>query len=216
MNIFSAACEILLNIIEERTAAVQGDVDAAYEVLTSFEFVFILHLMRNILEISNALCQALQLQSQDILNAMYLASSTKLLIQKLSDDGWDELVVNVKLFCESVNIPIPDFSARYIARRGRACHQQDDITIEHYYKVNICNDMIDSQLQELNDKFNYNMVELLILSSALDLREMQTSFKIDDICKLVRKFYLQDFAEYEMIQLRMQFEHFDHVTPASW
>ena len=46
--------------------------------------------MRNILEISNALCQDLQLQSQDILNAMYLASSTKLLIQKLRDDGWDE------------------------------------------------------------------------------------------------------------------------------
>ena len=163
MNIFSAACEILLNIIEERTAAVHGDVDAAYEVLTSFEFVFILHLMRNILEISNALCQALQLQSQDILNAMYLASSTKLLIQKLSDDGWDELVANVKLFCESVNIPIPDFSARYIARRGRACHQQDDITIEHYYKVNIFNAVIDFQLQELNDKFNDNTVNYLFL-----------------------------------------------------
>ena len=79
--------------------------------------------MRNILEISNALCQALQLQSQDILNAMHLASSTKLLIQKLRDDGWDELVANVKSFCESVNIPILDFSARYIVGQGRARHQ---------------------------------------------------------------------------------------------
>ena len=40
---------------------------------------------------------------------------------------------------------------------------------------------------------------------------MWISFRIDDICKLVKKFYPQDFAEYEMIQLRMQFEHFDHV-----
>ena len=81
--------------------------------------------------------------------------------------------------------------------------------------------MIDSQSQELNDKFNDNMVELLILndnmvellilSSAVDPREMHTSFRIDDICKLVKKFYPQDFAEYEMIQLRMQFEYFDHV-----
>ena len=48
-----------MNIIEDGTTAAQrGDTDAAYEVLTSFEFVFILHLMRNILEISNALCQA--------------------------------------------------------------------------------------------------------------------------------------------------------------
>ena len=63
---------------------------------------------------------------------MHLASSTKLLIQKLRDYGWDELVANIKLFCKSVNIPILDFNTRYIARRGRARHQQDDIIIEHY------------------------------------------------------------------------------------
>ena len=63
--------------------------------------------------------------------------------------------------------------------------------------------MIDSQLQDLNDKFNDNTMELLILSSALDPREMLTSFRIDDICKLVKKFYPRDFAEYEMIQLRI-------------
>ena len=80
--------------------------------------------MSKILEISNMLCQALQLQSQDILNAMYLVSSTKLLIQKLRDNGWDELVANVKSFCEAVNILVPNFTAHYITRRGRARHQQ--------------------------------------------------------------------------------------------
>ena len=212
IKMFSATCEVLLNIIEDGTTSAQrGDADAAYEVLTSFEFVFILHLMRKILEISNMLCQALQLQSQDILNAMHLVSSTKLLIQKLRDDGWDELVANVKSFCEAVNIPVLDFNAQYIARRGRARHQQDEITVEHYYKVDIFNAVIDSQLQELNNKFNDNTVELIVLSSALDPREMHVSFRIDDICKLVQKFYQQDFAEHEMMQLRMQFEHFDHV-----
>lgn len=66
-------------------------------------------------------------------------------------------------------------------------------------------------MQELNNKFNDNTLELLILSSALDPREMHVSFRIDDICNLVQKFYPQDFVEHEMIQLRMQFEHFDHV-----
>ncbi|XP_042441266.1 uncharacterized protein LOC122026595 [Zingiber officinale] len=112
IKIFSATCEVLLNIIEDGNALAQrGDVDAAYEMLTSFEFVFILHLMRKILEISNLLCQAFQLQSQDILNAMHLVSSTKLLIRNLRDDGWDELVVNVKSFCQTVSIPMPDFNA---------------------------------------------------------------------------------------------------------
>ncbi|XP_060968719.1 uncharacterized protein LOC133036221 [Cannabis sativa] len=181
------------------------------ESLTSFEFVFILHLMKKILEISNILCQALQLQSQDILNAMHLVSSTKTLIQKLREDGWDELVDEVKSFCEPVNIPVPDFNAHYTTKRGRSRGQQDAITVEHYYRVDLFNAVIDFQLQELNNKFNDNTVELLILSSALDPREIHTSFRINDICKLVQKFYPKDFTEYEMVQLRTQFEHFAHV-----
>ncbi|XP_042405017.1 zinc finger MYM-type protein 1-like [Zingiber officinale] len=71
-------------------------------------------------------------ESQDILNAMHLVSSTKLLIQKLRDDGWDELVADMKSFCQALSIPIPDFNAQYIARRGRAHHQQDEITVDHH------------------------------------------------------------------------------------
>ncbi|KAL6545216.1 hypothetical protein OROHE_009881 [Orobanche hederae] len=41
--------------------------------------------------------------------------------------------------------------------------------------------------------------------------EMHISFRIDDICKLIQKFYPKDFADYEMLQLKTQFEHFDHV-----
>ncbi|XP_060966733.1 uncharacterized protein LOC133035065 [Cannabis sativa] len=209
---FSATCEVLLNIIEDGTTFAQrGDADATYESLTSFEFVFILHLMKKILEISNILCQALQLQSQDILNAMHLVSSTKTLIQKLREDGWDELVDEVKSFCELVNIPVPDFNAHYTAKRRRIRGQQNAITVEHYYRVDLFNAVIDFQLQELNNKFNDSTVELLILSSALDPREMHTSFRIDDICKLVQKFYPKDFTEYEMVQLRTQFEHFAHI-----
>ncbi|XP_073151977.1 uncharacterized protein [Henckelia pumila] len=128
--------------------------------------------------------EALQLQSRDILNAMHLVSSTKLLIQNLRDDRCDELVANVKSFCEEVSISMSDFSAQYIARRGRALHQQDEITAEHHFKVDIFNVVIDSQLQELNNKFNDNTIELIILSSALDPREMHNAFRIDDICRL--------------------------------
>ncbi|XP_060965214.1 uncharacterized protein LOC133034190 [Cannabis sativa] len=212
IKMFSATCEVSLNIIEDGTTfAPRGDADAAYEAVTSFEFVFILHLMKKILEISNILCQALQLQSQDILNTMHLVSSTKILIQKLREDGWNELVDEVKSFCEPINILVPNFNAHYTARRGRARGQQGVITVEHYYRVDIFNAVIDFQLQELNNKFNDNTVELLILSSALDSREMRVSFRVDDICKLVQKFYPRDFTEYEMIHLRTQFEHFDHV-----
>ena len=45
--------------------------------MTSFEFVFILHLMKELLGFTDDLSQALQRKSQDILNAMHLVSLTK-------------------------------------------------------------------------------------------------------------------------------------------
>lgn len=40
-------------------------------------------------------------------------------------------------------------------------------------------------------------MELLILSLALDLRGGYKSFKFEDICMLVEKFYLENFSEQE-------------------
>ena len=61
---FEATCSVLRNIISDgATYAQRGDADAAYDGITSFEFVFILHLMIDIMEITYDLCQALQRQS---------------------------------------------------------------------------------------------------------------------------------------------------------
>ena len=85
---FEATCSVLRNIIsDEATYAQRGDADAAYDGITSFEFVFILHFMIDIMEITYDLCQALQCQSQDIVNVMHLVFTTKRLIQKLREDG---------------------------------------------------------------------------------------------------------------------------------
>ena len=43
--------------------------------------------MKEIVRITNILCQALQQHSQDLLNVMHLVSTTKSLIQELRDDG---------------------------------------------------------------------------------------------------------------------------------
>ncbi|XP_030479467.1 uncharacterized protein LOC115696720 [Cannabis sativa] len=41
-----------------------------------------------------------------------------------------------------------DFNAHYTAKRGRSLGQQDAITVEHYYRVDLFNAVIDFQLQE--------------------------------------------------------------------
>ena len=78
---FDATCKVINTISEEGVNYKQrGDVEGAYQVLTSFEFILILHLMKEIMRITNVLCQVLQQHSQDLLNAMHLVSTTKSLI----------------------------------------------------------------------------------------------------------------------------------------
>jgi hypothetical protein len=48
--------------------------------MMSFDFVFILHLMKELMEITDLLCTKLQQKSQDIVNAMDDVATTKRLI----------------------------------------------------------------------------------------------------------------------------------------
>ncbi|XP_057755344.1 uncharacterized protein LOC130974483 [Arachis stenosperma] len=57
---FDATCEVFEKSTEEGNFSTHGDASAAYDAITSFEFVFVLHLMINILEVSHDLCQVLQ------------------------------------------------------------------------------------------------------------------------------------------------------------
>ena len=61
---FASTCEVLLNIVDD---ASDGEhrvkVESAYDGLKSFEFVFILYLEKETMEITDKLCQVLQRQS---------------------------------------------------------------------------------------------------------------------------------------------------------
>ena len=86
------------------------------------------------------------------------------------------------------------------------------ITVEHYYRINIFNVVIDSHLMELNNRFTKQTIELFTLSSALNPIDGFKSFKIDDICTLAQKFYAQDFTRNELDALRRQLEHYEYAV----
>ncbi|KAL7604482.1 hypothetical protein Lser_V15G17389 [Lactuca serriola] len=109
------------------TYSQRRDADATYGFLKSFKFVFILHLIKEVMGKTDVLSQALQKKSQDILNAMELVSAVK----------------------------------------------------------------------------------LLSLSSTLVSKEHPKVIKVDQICRLVEKYYPEDFTEQERIQLRYQLEIFN-------
>ncbi|GKB20328.1 zinc finger MYM-type protein 1-like protein [Tanacetum coccineum] len=151
------------------------------------------------------LCKFLKNKSQDIVNALTLVSTTKTLIQNLRDDGWQSLLDQVVYFCGKHNIPVPDMNATYrdvIQSRKK----KDDVTVEHHYRVDVFIVAIDSQLQELNNRFNESVSELLRLSVTLDPRK---SFNADDIGKLVTKYYPLDFTEQERIEFKLELQHYE-------
>ncbi|TYI46098.1 hypothetical protein E1A91_D13G082700v1 [Gossypium mustelinum] len=141
-NATSTILENLKNITSNYSQ--RGDAHNAYNKLRSFEFIFILHMMKEVLGVTDNLCQALQRRSQDILNALSLVFTTKYLIQKLKDDGWNELLKNVISFCETWELDFPDMNAQYIV--GRSHNKKEDVTVEHHYRVDILFAKIDTQL----------------------------------------------------------------------
>ena len=71
----------------------------------------------------------------------------KKLIQKLRDDGWDNLLENIVSFSKKYEIDILDLSARYIESRG--CNQKNHTTVEHHYYFDIFNTTINFQFKSL-------------------------------------------------------------------
>jgi len=54
--------------------------------------------------------------------------------------------------------------------------------------VNIFLVTVDKHLQELNDKFSEQTMEILTLSNALVPKDAYKAFNIEDICSLVNKY----------------------------
>ncbi|CAH9134491.1 unnamed protein product [Cuscuta epithymum] len=207
IRMFAATCSVLEDVEENgNNYSTRGDAAGALKKIKSFDFVFLFHLIKEIMGITDLLCQHLQKKSQDIVNAMHLVSSTKLLIQKLREDGWDNFLEIVKEFCKKHEIEVPNMKSPYVAKRKR--NDQEGFDIERHYRVDMFYATIDSQLLELNSRFSEQIMDLLTLSGALDPKDSYKSFNIDDICSLVDKYYPFDFIEQEKVGLRFQLQHY--------
>jgi hypothetical protein len=181
--------------------------------MMSFEFVFIMHVMKELMGITNLLCKKLQHKSQDIVNAMDNVATTKKLIQNLREHGWDKLISEATLFCSKQGIIVPnmtDFYADYI--RSRA---ENEITVEHHYRYDIFTVAVDQQAQELNQRFSEQSTELMRLCTSLDPRDSFSSLNIDDVCSLASKFYPADFPGEDISNLRHQLQHYKLDVPTN-
>ncbi|XP_058735771.1 uncharacterized protein LOC131607832 [Vicia villosa] len=210
INMYDTACYVLekLSDDEQSTYCQRGDASIAYDNLNTFEFVLILHLMKNIMAITDILCQALQHQYPDVVNVKHIVRSTKVMLQNMKQNGWDKLLKKVTCFCVKNAIEVPQLNARYAARPWRSREKKDHVTTEYYFRVEVFLIVIDKHIQELNSRFSDQAMELLTLCSALVPKDTYKTFNIGHICTLVEKYYPRDFNEQEKNDLRCQLQHF--------
>jgi len=76
--------------------------------MESFDFVFIMHLMIELLSTTDSLSKALQRKDQDIVEAMNLIMDVRDRLQDMRDNGWEPLLKKVKLFCDKNDIKVPN------------------------------------------------------------------------------------------------------------
>jgi hypothetical protein len=210
MDMFNHVSTVLQNLaVDSSAGANRADGDTTFNYLITFEFVFILCMMREILENTEQLAQALQRKSQDIINAIRLVHTTKTLLDKMrSDDGWETFIYKVVEFYVGHEIDITDMEEAYILCGGRDRHKPNRFNIDHYFKVEVFRATFDTQLAELNLKFNEKVIGLLSICVTLVLKNGYASFQASEICKLVEKYNPTDFNQQERIRLEYQLNHF--------
>ncbi|XP_059277629.1 uncharacterized protein LOC132031719 [Lycium ferocissimum] len=126
----------------------------------TYEVVFMLHLMSDVLAITNELNKCLQKKEQDLANAMLLVEVAKIRLQAYMDEEWDSLIARVSLFCIKHEILVPNFEEPYVSSL-RSRRRLGDNKVSHHYRLEVFCNIIDWQLQELKDHFGEATTDLL-------------------------------------------------------
>ncbi|XP_075487929.1 uncharacterized protein LOC142527100 [Primulina tabacum] len=98
--------------------------------------------------------------------------------------------------------------ARYKSGTSRSCQQNYSITVEHHYRFDIFTAAIDIQVEELNNRFKDEAVELLKLNCALEPKENFKLLNVDHVYRFAEKFYYLDFDSQDLHYLRIQLDHY--------
>ena len=204
---FDYVIDVLEIILEECINSEQKDeAYALLESMQSFEFVFNLHIMTNILGVTNELSQALQRKDQDIINAIALVNVSKQRLQTIRDNGWESLFGEVSLFCERCNIDVPNMYDIFVIR-GRSRRNAQQMTTLHHYQVELFYTLIDMQLQELNNRFTEVNMELLLCVACLNPNDSFCAFDKQKLVHLA-EFYPFDFSKVDLVILGNQLDNY--------
>ncbi|XP_042065212.1 uncharacterized protein LOC121808683 [Salvia splendens] len=207
IHLYSSIVDVLEYVGENgHDDSIRAEADDVLEIINSFEFVFVLHLMKQILGITHELSQVLQKKDQYIVNAMNLVKVAKSRLQIMREKDWDVLLADVSKFCSKYELDVLDMEDEFVARKkGR--RRAEKMKNLHYYRVELFCSVIDLQAQELNQRFDEVNTDLVLCMSCFDHRDLFSAFDLEKLLRLAR-YYPSEFSEVALSELKSQLENF--------
>ncbi|ESR54916.1 hypothetical protein CICLE_v10018973mg [Citrus x clementina] len=205
ITIFSSIIDVLEIIANDASNSEQRfEANSTLKFMQTFDFVFTLYLMKNILGFANELSQALQRKDQDIVNSMKLVSICKLGLQRMRKHGWNSLLIQVSSFCEKHFISVHVMETMFLTP-GRSRRRAQEITNMHHYRIDLFCAILDMQLQELNSRFNEVNTELLLCLACLCPKDSFAAFNKEKLLRLAQ-LYPKDFSQVDLMALDTQLD----------
>jgi hypothetical protein len=120
---------------------------------------------------------------------MSLVVDVRTRLINLRSEGCEPLSEDVKAFCLAHDIPIPNMSDS-LSPYGQSWKSgRNNITQDHYYRIDTFYASIDSITTELDHHFNEVSSELLFCFSCLDSRNSFSKFDVDKLARIADIYY---------------------------
>lgn len=198
---WSSVLEVLQNVKETR-----GIVKTLIMRMETYDFVFILHLMKLVLGITVELSIALLQRDQNIVQALHLVETVKSRLLDFRENGWEKLIQEVEMFCITNTVPVLNMED-FIQSWVRLKRDGQVVTNYHYYRVEIFCEVIDLIAQEMENRFPETNNELLSCIACLDPRDSFSKFNRDKLVRLA-ELYPDDFSLIGRMMLSDQLDNY--------
>ncbi|KAL6505301.1 hypothetical protein OROGR_025118 [Orobanche gracilis] len=206
MILYTPVLGVLEKVGDDSSFDMHGEAVFLLDLLQSFDFIFLLYLMVEVLEISHDLTVALQRCDQDLLNALKLVNIAKQRLQEMRDDGWEKHFFKVVAICNKHEFDVPDMDALYV--QGKKSRRRTSSTSNmHHYKNDCLFSVLDLQLQELNARFDVENTELLYCVACFSPSSSFAAFDEDKLFRMV-ELYPTDFVEFPEVIVRNQLQNY--------
>ncbi|XP_050945158.1 uncharacterized protein LOC127150698 [Cucumis melo] len=203
VTMFFSVVDVLETIVDSRSNSEQKyEAQILMTSIFSFDFVFNMHLMKNILGIPNDLSQVLQRKDRDIVNAINSVNICKGRLQAMRESVWASLLERVSYFCNSHDIEVLKMDAMFLVR-GRKSQKSQPITNLLHYHVEVFYTVIDMQFQVLNNRFS----ELFLCMACLNSSNSFAAFDRQKLSRLAQ-FYPKDFSAIELYIFMDQLQNY--------